>query len=86
MQEVATTMMSGEGQVVIPEGIRRSMGWGPGTRFVVAGKGDTLVLKALQAPKLTAIKGLIEKVQREAKQAGLKRKHLAAVILKARAQ
>jgi hypothetical protein len=61
------------------------MGWGPGTRFVVAGKDDTLVLKALVAPDLSSIKGLLAKVRAEAKRAGLKKKHLTAAIVKARA-
>lgn len=47
MAEVATTKMSSRGQVVIPEEIRSRLGFKAGTKFVVVGREDTLILKAI---------------------------------------
>ncbi len=44
MAEVAATKMSSKGQVVIPEEIRNRLGLKAGTKFVVVGSEDTLIL------------------------------------------
>jgi AbrB family looped-hinge helix DNA binding protein len=71
MVKPATTKLSSKGQVVIPEEIRTRLGLEPGAQFVVVGEGDVVVLKALQAPKMSNLKALLDKAQQSAEQAGL---------------
>ena len=71
MVRPSTTKLSTRGQVVIPEEIRNRLGLEPGDQFVVIGEGDVVVLKSVQAPKLKELKGLLDKVQKAAKAAGV---------------
>jgi len=71
MVRPSTTKLSTRGQVVIPEEIRNRLGLEPGDQFVVIGEGDVVVLKSVQAPKLEELKGLLDKVQKAAKTAGV---------------
>ncbi len=71
MVKPATTKLSSKGQVVIPEEVRTRLGLEPGAQFVVVGEGDVVVLKALQAPKMSELKLLLDKAEQSAKQAGL---------------
>jgi AbrB family looped-hinge helix DNA binding protein len=50
MRSPATTTISSRGQVVIPDGIRKSMRLEPRTSFLVLAKGDTIVLHRLKEP------------------------------------
>ena len=50
MNAVDVTKMSSRGQVVIPQDIRNTLGLENGTRFVVYGQGDTVVLKRIGQP------------------------------------
>ena len=45
MEPVATTRLSSKGQVVIPQELRTRLGLEPGTRFVVLGEDDVVILK-----------------------------------------
>ncbi len=71
MAKPATTKLSSRGQVVIPEEIRTRLGLEPGAQFVVVGEGDVVVLKALQPPKLTDLKKLLDQARRSAEAAGV---------------
>ncbi len=71
MVKPATTKLSSKGQVVIPEEIRSRLGLEPGAQFVVVGEGDVVVLKALQAPKMSELKALLDKAKQSAEKAGL---------------
>lgn len=71
MVKPATTKLSSRGQVVIPEEIRTRLGLEPGAKFVVVGEGDVVVLKALQAPKMTEFRELLDEAGRSAEEAGL---------------
>jgi len=42
--------MSEKGQVVIPQELRKMMGLKAKSRFVVVGKGDTIIMKKLVVP------------------------------------
>ncbi|HLD49471.1 MAG TPA: AbrB/MazE/SpoVT family DNA-binding domain-containing protein [archaeon] len=44
---IETTSMSTKGQVVIPEDIRKSMHLKPGTKFIVMGSDNTVMLKKI---------------------------------------
>jgi len=71
MVKPSTTKLSSRGQVVIPEEIRTRLGLEPGAQFVVVGEGDVVVLKALQPPKLTNLKKLLDKARKSAEAAGV---------------
>jgi AbrB family looped-hinge helix DNA binding protein len=71
MVKPATTKLSSRGQVVIPEEIRTRLGLEPGAQFVVVGEGDVVVLKALQPPKLSDFKTLLDKARESAEAASV---------------
>jgi bifunctional DNA-binding transcriptional regulator/antitoxin component of YhaV-PrlF toxin-antitoxin module len=48
------TTMSEKGQVVIPQALRKQMGFMPKTKFAVYGQGDLIILKRLELPDLRA--------------------------------
>ncbi len=51
-EEVEVTTMSEKGQVVIPQSIRVELGLKPKTKFLVYGRGDTIIMKKLELPDL----------------------------------
>jgi AbrB family looped-hinge helix DNA binding protein len=71
MVRPATTKLSSKGQVVIPEAIRERLGLEAGVQFVVVAEGDVVVLKVLNAPKMSDFKALLDKAQESADAAGL---------------
>jgi AbrB family looped-hinge helix DNA binding protein len=84
MDTLATTRMSSKGQIVIPEAIRKRLNLRPGTQFVVVGEDDVVILKAITAPEIETFDKLIQEARQQARQAGLKRKDIAAAVSKAR--
>ena len=76
--------MSSKGQVVIPESIRRRMNLRPGTRFVLVGEGDALILKSIVPPSLDEFDALLAEARRKARKAGLKRTDITAAVREAR--
>jgi AbrB family looped-hinge helix DNA binding protein len=44
--------ISEKGQVVIPQSIRRELGIKPKNKFLVYGRGDTIIMKKLELPSL----------------------------------
>lgn len=84
MRSIATTKMSSKGQVVIPEEIRRQLGLGAGTQFVVLGEDDVVILKMVQAPSMKEFDELVRKAKRQARSAGLKRRDIATAVADAR--
>ena len=52
MKNLATTKMSSKGQVVIPEDIRNRLKLTTGSRFVVVGKDDVIILKSIKPPSM----------------------------------
>ena len=71
MVRLATTKLSSKGQVVIPEAIRERLGLEAGVQFVVVAEGDVVVLKVLNAPKMSDFKTLLDKAQESADAVGL---------------
>jgi len=51
-EELEVTTMSEKGQVVIPQSIRKELGIKPKTKFLVYGRGDTVIMKKLVLPDL----------------------------------
>lgn len=51
-EEPEVTTISEKGQVVIPKSIRKELGIKPKTKFLVYGRGDTVIMKKLELPDL----------------------------------
>jgi AbrB family looped-hinge helix DNA binding protein len=49
-REPEITTVSQKGQVVIPQSLRKEMKIRPRTRFLVFGRGDTVIMKRLELP------------------------------------
>jgi AbrB family looped-hinge helix DNA binding protein len=78
--------MSSKGQVVIPEDIRRQLRLKAGSQFVVLGKGDVVILKAIAAPAMEEFGALIAAARKQAKHAGMKQPDVAAAVARVRGQ
>ena len=85
MTALATTKMSSKGQVVIPEDIRKRLGFKAGSQFVVVGEKDVVILKAISPPSMEQFDTLIAEARKQARQANMKRSDIAAAVAKARA-
>lgn len=83
---LATTRMSSKGQVVIPEDIRKRLNLTEGTQFVVTGKDDVVILKAISEPSLDEFDSLIQEARAQAKLTGLKKSDIPKAIAKARSR
>jgi AbrB family looped-hinge helix DNA binding protein len=84
MAEVATTIMSSKGQVVIPEKMRENLRLKQGTEFVVISSGDALILKPILPPSLEQFSALLDRAKKEARKAGLKKVDLEKAISEVR--
>ena len=51
-EEPQVTTISEKGQIVIPQSIRKELGIKPKTKFLVFGKGDTVIMKKLELPDM----------------------------------
>ena len=51
-EEPEVTTISEKGQVVIPLSIRKELGIKPKNKFLVYGRGDTIIMKKLELPSL----------------------------------
>lgn len=84
MQNLDITRMSVKGQVVIPGDIRQAMGLVAGTKFVVAGEGDTVILKRIGRPVLAEVDRLFSASRKFARRAGLKKSDVKKTIQRSR--
>ena len=84
MKTVATTKMSSKGQVVIPENIRKDLGLKAGSKFVVVGEKDVVILKSITPPSMKDFDSLITKARKQARGAGLKHSDIKMAIKQAR--
>jgi AbrB family looped-hinge helix DNA binding protein len=84
MEGWTTTKMSSKGQVVIPEEIRKRLGLKAGSRFVVVGDKDTVILKTISPPSMKDFDDLIKEARRQAKLVGLKQSDIVSAVAKAR--
>lgn len=75
------TRLSGKGQVVIPTEMRRSMGLREGTKFLVVGLEDTIILRKLQvSEEKLRLKQLLAKARVSAKKHGLSERDIERLI------
>jgi AbrB family looped-hinge helix DNA binding protein len=86
MPNVATAKMSSKGQVVIPEVIRKKLRLKAGSQFVVVGKDDVVILKAIAPPSMEEFDMLIAAARKQARQAKMKRSDITAALAKVRGQ
>ena len=86
MASLATTKMTSRGQVVIPEDIRKQLNLKVGAQFVVVGEKDVVIFKSISQPSMKEFDKLIAEARKQAKEAGLKRSDVYAMIAKARAR
>ena len=84
MEHLDVTRMSAKGQVVIPGDIRQAMALKPGTKFVVAGDGDTVILKRIGRPMLAEVDKLFADSRTFAKRTGLKKSDVKKAVQRAR--
>lgn len=49
-EEAEVTVVSGKGQVVIPQSIRQKLGIGPKTKLLVYGYDDAVIMKKMDIP------------------------------------
>lgn len=82
-QEPEVTTMSEKGQVVIPQSIRKELGIKPKTKFLVYGRGDTVIMKRLELPNLKKEWDAIFKVM-DKKQLKLSDKEIQEEVANAR--
>ena len=68
---LATTKMSSKGQIVIPKSIRERFNLAEGTQFLVTGKDDIVILKAITAPSLDEFESLIQEARAQVRKVGL---------------
>jgi len=76
--------MSSKGQVVIPEDIRGKMNLTPGSRFVVVGEGDVVILKTITPPSMAGFDSLIRKARQQARASGMKHTDILKAVSRAR--
>ena len=84
MAGYATTRLSSKGQVVIPEEIRNDLGLSAGDQFIVIGKGDAVILKAITPPKIEEFSKLIGQARSAAKRAGITKADVKSAIARVR--
>ncbi len=80
MEGLATTRMSSKGQVVIPEEVRDRLGLKAGTKFVVVGNRDAVILKVISAPSADEFNDLIGQARRQARRAGLRKSDVKSAV------
>ena len=64
--------ISSKGQVVIPEDIRNRLKLKSGSRFVVVGQDDVIILKTIASPTMAEFDDLVSEARKKARNAGLK--------------
>lgn len=78
--------MSSRGQIVLPIAIRKKLGLGAGSQFLVVTDNEIILLKPVKEPSLDEFYSLIEQAQRTAAQLGLTEEDINAEIKAMRAQ
>jgi len=75
------TRLSGKGQVVIPTEVRRKMGLKEGTKFLVVGLDDVIVLRRLElSEEKVRLKKLLTQARFSAKTHGLSEREVERLI------
>ena len=80
METLAVTTMTTRGQIVIPQAVREALDIDAGTKFAVAGEGDTIILKRLEIPSTHELKSLLAESRKAARKKKLKKSDMAKAI------
>ncbi len=84
--EVEIAKVSSKGQIVIPSSVRKMLGIKPQDRFLVFGKGDTVLFKKIEKTVLDkTFDEIAEPIREEIKKSGLTEKDLDRLIHEVRA-
>ena len=75
---------SEDGDVLIPKAIREKLHIAPGTKFVVVGEGDTLILKKIQTPSEKEFEKLVDKGTKIAERNKIKEEDIKDIVHKHR--
>ncbi len=78
--------MSSRGQIVLPIAIRKKLGLGEGSQFLVVSDNENILLKPVKDPSLDEFYALIEQAQKTAAQLGLTQEGIDAEIKSMRAE
>ena len=78
--------MSSRGQIVLPIAIRKKLGLGEGSQFLVVTDNENILLKPVKDPSLDEFYSLIEQAHKTAAQLGLTEKEINAEIKSMRAE
>ena len=78
--------MSSRGQIVLPIAIRKKLGLGEGSQFLVVTDNENILLKPVKDPSLDEFYALIEQAQKTAAQLGLTQEGIDAEIKSMRAE
>ena len=78
------TSVSSKGQVVIPGPIRAALGIKPGTKLAVITDGENVLLKLIEAPKLSAFQDLVAESRALARKRGLAKGDVKRIVRKVR--
>ena len=75
MTNILTTKMSSKGQIVLPEALRQTYGWGSGTAFTILDYKGAIIMQPLKTPTEDEIAAEFEEAfaesRRQAKNAGM---------------
>lgn len=79
------TRLSERGQIVIPTELRRNMNLKEGTRFIVMGLGDTIILRKLElSQERIRLKKLLSESRGKARKVGFTEREIEELIEKTR--
>lgn len=84
MEKLELTSMSSRGQVVIPLAVREELNLEEGTKFIVVGADDAVLLKRIDMPSFKNFDKLIAKTRAFAKEKGIKPEDVEATVKKVR--
>ena len=83
---MATIAAMSSRQIVLPIAIRRKLGLGEGTQFLVVTDNENILLKPVKDPSLDEFYSLIEQAQKTAAQLGLTEDEINTEIKSMRAE
>lgn len=72
--------------MVIPENIRKQMNLKAGSKFIVVGEKDVIILKNIAPPSLGEFNILIAEARKQGRKAGIRKNDINDAILEVRAK
>lgn len=84
--EAEMTRVSSRGQVVIPGLIREKLGLRDGSRLIVFGEGDTIILKKVGLASSLERKQTLSSIRKKVKNLGITRKDVSREVEAVRAK